>query len=238
MTVRFIENLSLAAFVGFVLGFIHNTAGFPAALGVLFLGGCLFYRHHMTAGGRQLNPLTWLLSRPRVVEWIVARSHRTPYTHIDGYMNRYWLFNPYHLKKTAGRYSWRRWCPWSIRVHHILREDRDAHLHDHPWNARTVILRGWYLEAREANHPASMFASAEEWRRANRQPTWRYMMPGDTSPVLFNTFHKIAQVSDGGVLTLFITGPYLGDWGFKVDGRKVFHTSGAQCARCAAELPL
>jgi hypothetical protein len=144
----------------------------------------------------------WLVSRPAVASWLIARAQRTPYTHLDGYMHRWWLFNPFAARSGSGtRYPW---CPISIRVHHILRRDHDRALHDHPWNARTIILRGWYHELREDDR-------------------FHIREAGDTAALRFGEFHRILEVSPGGVYTLFITGRYRGTWGFKVDGAKVPH---------------
>ena len=139
---------------------------------------------------------------PPVADWLVKRAMRRPYTHItsadgtDRYMGRWWLFNPY-----PGR-RWPR-LP-SIRVHHICRADQDRHLHDHPWDARTIILAGFYVEQRE-----------------NGGMVVRYQ--GETAPIKHGEFHRIAQVPGGGVRTLFITWGYRGTWGFLVDGQKVPH---------------
>jgi hypothetical protein len=160
-------------------------------------------------------PLLWaglghLCSRPAVVAWLLRRALRTPYTPITAgndpasvYMNRWWLFNPYDGSLQQGtmlrRWSW---CPISVRVHHILRPDADRHLHDHPWNARTIILRGGYTELRQ---------DGPHTRRA-----------GETVALRFGEYHRITQVAaDAGALTLFITGRYRGTWGFLVDGAKV-----------------
>lgn len=143
-----------------------------------------------------------LLARPRIAAYLIERSQRTPYLHLNGYMNRWWIFNPYD--PVSGLRSFK-WCPISIRVHHILREDLDRHMHDHPWNARTFILRGWYCEEREiAGIPVSFV------RRA-----------GGTARLEFGQFHAIRKVSPGGVFTLFVTSRYQGTWGFKVGGRKI-----------------
>lgn len=158
------------------------------------------------------NILAYFLARPAVTDWLIRRAKRTPYTHIIGptsgevYMERYWLFNPYPAE-SSGR---RNWFPISIRLHHILREDDDRHLHDHPWNARTIILRGGYDEDRP-RHPC-------DWRDGG-QAYWR--RAGDTAPLRFGEYHRITAVSKGGVWTLFITGRYRGTWGFLVDGVKV-----------------
>lgn len=165
------------------------------------------------------NPIAYLLARPAVVDWLINRAVRTPYTHIDGYMMRYWLFNPYPTKSSGRRPWWQ--FPISIRLHHILREDDDRHHHDHPWNARTVILRGWYREVRQ--HPKCL--PLEESFRRLLEPTGQFFIrkAGDTAQLRFGEFHRISEVSPGGVWTLFITGRYRGDWGFDVDGVKVPH---------------
>jgi hypothetical protein len=147
--------------------------------------------------------LAYLLSRPAVVDYLIRRAKRTPYRHITGpdgtvYMERYWLFNPYPAESSGQGLRF----PISVRLHRIMREDQDRALHDHPWNARTFILRGDYTEVREDGRTY--------WRRA-----------GDTARLRFGEFHQITSVSDGGVWTLFVTGKYRGTWGFLVDGVKV-----------------
>jgi hypothetical protein len=138
--------------------------------------------------------LAWIVSRPVIANWLIWRAASTPYVHLNNYMNRYWLFNGYD------RPRYREWLP-SIRIHHILREDRAEHLHDHPWDARTIILRGWYGEQRENG--------------------FHGRVEGDTAAVRFGEYHQIHVVSPGGVFTMFITWKYVGTWGFKVDGYKV-----------------
>lgn len=168
-----------------------------------------------------------IVSRPAVATWLIERSQRTPYTPIRSrdetelYMSRWWLFNPYS-KDAAGNAGPARfgWLP-SIRVHHILRADDDAHLHDHPWNARTIVLRGWYTEER----PTAAVPVGVEWfpafgddgvLRAGFKRERSY-----TGRVLFNSYHRISEVAPGGVYTLWFTWRYQGTWGFLVDGKKV-----------------
>lgn len=131
---------------------------------------------------------------------LIVIAKRRPYVHLSGYMLRYWLFNPYDREQ-----GWLGERLPSVRLHCILREDEDRHLHDHPWDARTVILRGAYLEET---------LTSKEWR-----------LPGDTKAILFGEFHRISLVDaddgDPGVWTMFITWKYIGTWGFLVDGKKV-----------------
>lgn len=147
-----------------------------------------------------------LVSRPAVVNWLIARAKKTPYSHLqkDGsvYMERYWLFNPYPQSAPDQKKGWRRFFP-SVRLHHIMRPDMDDHMHDHPWDARTIILRGWYKEVRPG--------VAHSFLR----------VVGDTATLKFGEYHKINWVSSDGVWTLFITYKYRGTWGFLVNGVKV-----------------
>jgi len=164
-----------------------------------------------------------LLAHPAIAAWLIARAKRTPYLHImsaDGtemYMGRWWLFNPYS-RETHKSALW--WCPWSLRIHHIMRQDEDRNLHDHPWNARTIILRGGYTEQRLLDHDdpglsgLNMPASGQATEYIDRRP-------GETAQLRYGEYHRIDTVADGGAFTLFITSPYKGTWGFLVDGVKV-----------------
>ncbi|QXI02969.1 hypothetical protein HV782_013645 [Pseudomonas monsensis] len=176
--------------------------------------------------------LAKVLARPAIADRLIARAALTPYQHImsaDGtemYMGRWWLFNPYS-RETHKPALW--WCPWSLRIHHIMRPDEDRDLHDHPWNARTIILRGWYTEQRllQSDDPVlhQLLMKASELRQsfdAAFQATEHLdRRPGDTARLNHGEYHRIDQVSPGGVITLFITGKWRGDWGFLVNGVKV-----------------
>lgn len=165
-----------------------------------------------------LKLLWWLFAKfaalPPVTNWLIKKAMKTPYEHLDGYMNRYWLFNKYEYtpgQDEAG-YDKRKykWLP-AIRIHHILRKDQGRDLHDHPWDARTIILKGWYGETRMNHYVGDGFVAVQEhWRD-----------PGDTAALKLGEFHEITQVSDGGVWTMFFTWDYQGTWGFFVDGKKV-----------------
>lgn len=146
-----------------------------------------------------LKALAKLLARPAVANWIIQRAACTPDEHLPGYMRRYWLFNRYDRKTRRPRWSF---IPFSIRVHHILRADEARDHHDHPWNARTFILKGAYDERRGDGCA-------------------RFRPSGDTAAIKFGEFHSIIWVSPGGVWTLFVMGKYRGVWGFDVDGKKV-----------------
>ena len=146
--------------------------------------------------------ISWFVSRERVRDYLIKRAMRTPYSHLPGYMDRYWLFNAYD-KVNGNEVTPIKWLP-SIRIHHILRRDDDRHMHDHPWDARTIILDGHYIE-----------------RRLGQEGIFLIRKRGDTASLKFGEYHTITYVPDGGVWTLFITFGYKGTWGFLVDGKKV-----------------
>lgn len=155
-----------------------------------------------------------LLSRPAIVDWLIARGAKTPYTDIYNgkvlYMRRFWLFNPYQSHKPTRWASLMHYLP-SIRLHHIVKPDDARDKHDHPWDARTIILRNGYVEER-LEQPFSAYAPV----------TWTYLrLPGDTATVKFNEFHSITDVFGDGAWTMFITWKYQGTWGFMVDGAKI-----------------
>ncbi|MPQ68299.1 MULTISPECIES: hypothetical protein [unclassified Pseudomonas] len=152
-----------------------------------------------------------LLAPPVIADKLISRAKLTPYQHMmsaDGtgtYMGRWWLFNPYD-RKTHKPKIWS--LPWSFRIHHIMQPDTGRALHDHPWNARTIILRGWYIEERLS--PGNHTQLSEHVRRS-----------GNTSHLNHGEFHRIEEVSPGGVFTLFITSRRKGGWGFLVNSVKV-----------------
>lgn len=128
--------------------------------------------------------LDWLINL------ILRRAMRTPYYDLPGYMERWWLFNSWE------RPGYKQWLP-TIRIHHILRADADRHLHNHPWNAWTVILRGWYLEEREDG----------------LHGRWRL----NIARIRASDFHRIVAVSEDGVWTMFISTQWRQVWGFKTE---------------------
>jgi hypothetical protein len=161
------------------------------------------------------NLIAKLAAKPAVAGWLIRRALKTPYRHIakggDVYMERFWLFNPYPFEKVEGLRHWAEWLP-SMRIHWIRRPDQDRHMHSHPWDCRTIILRGAYTEKRLVAY------SLPEYVEMTTQIT---RGPGDTATLDIKDYHSIETISVGGVWTLFITWKYQGTWGFLVNGKKV-----------------
>lgn len=162
----------------------------------------------------------------RMTERVVEKARETPYEHLSGYMNRWWLV-PYRdtgsvSMKGCGVLPWRS-RPFSrllqsfsiaARVHEILRSDRGRWPHNHPWPYITIILAGGYWEM--------IYNQEGKFIRS------KWCGPGT---ILFRDashFHKLV-LGHGTCTTLFFTGKKVereegeGSWGFAVDGAFIPH---------------
>lgn len=100
-----------------------------------------------------------------------------------------------HLLKAPG---------FAICLHWINHPDPEPFLHDHPVSFLSIILRGWYGEiTEERTYPYTHVHDWFNWVPAHKR-------------------HTITQVSPGGALTLAFMGPKVQEWGFWIDGLKVF----------------
>jgi hypothetical protein len=181
-----------------------------------------------------LKTIAKILARPRIATWIIKHGQRTPYFHLDGYMDRWWLMPRFLLTRDArGNLFPRKWLPFSIRLHHIKREDDGRVMHDHPANFRTFILSGWYIEQRvtniNCNHVGKslLVISDLDYAGCTECLSNHFREHGDTATLRSEQYHRISYVSYGGVWTIFIMGRRRQEWGFWVrdennfNGRKI-----------------
>lgn len=131
---------------------------------------------------------------------LIAHAMKTPHKFIGDYMERWWLLPENSI------------VPYTIRVHHFLRADKERDRHNHPWPFRTFIAKGWYDE------------EAALWRGPGlpREEINTRVSAGDTYARSVMDAHRVVKVSDGGVWTIVITGKKRRPWGFYV---------GAQCEK-------
>ncbi len=137
------------------------------------------------------------------------------------------LFLIKEIKSKSGELHFRRWrlleTPWlNIYIHGIYKEDEEAHLHDHPWNYLSIILRGYFSE-RTLNYEVITDQKQKEWKRRKIEET----VVGPSSFVFrkAETFHKIQKLHSKSVYTLFFTGKRKREWGYDVDGRWIDHAT-------------
>jgi hypothetical protein len=83
----------------------------------------------------------------------------------------------------------------NVYLHRFLRSDDDRALHDHPWDNRSWIISGEYLE-----HLAD---GTTVTRHEGELTDWRPAIAA----------HRVELVT-GPVTTLFFTGPIVRSWGF------------------------
>lgn len=88
------------------------------------------------------------------------------------------------------------WC--NVYLHSLKRSDDDT-LHDHPWDNRSVVIQGSYIE-----HMQGMGRSVVSFTR----------QAGDVIERSARTLHRLETVPGVETISLFITGPALREWGF------------------------
>jgi hypothetical protein len=105
-------------------------------------------------------------------------------SHLGDYMKRWILSTPFG----------------TLRVHKIMRSDKDRDLHDHPWDFTSFILWGRYLEVAPGGVQTYSVGSINRKRAEDR--------------------HRLALAEP--VWTFVVTGPVRRKWGFYTDGGWVY----------------
>lgn len=189
---------------------------------LLAIAACVFLIYAMQVQGAPLMAIWFVLgllcwifmlgreidrAMTRLPRWIIGRAMKTPYFHLDGYMERYWFFR---IGKRGGGQSGP--SPlFGARVHHILRSDDGRDFHDHPWPYLTIILAGGYWEVR----PVLVDNVVSYTRR-------RWHGPGSVLLRRANSWHRLELPKGTTAWTLFATGPKVQPWGFLVGRKKVY----------------
>lgn len=156
----------------------------------------------------------------RLPEWfvdrLIARAQRTPYVHLEGYMNRWWLL-PYN--RTG----------YAVRVHQFLASDHGRDLHNHPWGYTSVVLRGGYWEETFLDEATMCLPGTDLCLHGDEVRQRRWYGPGSVLVRPADSFHRIElwrrpDGSEESCWTLFMTGPQRerrdpehSCWGFMVD---------------------
>lgn len=92
---------------------------------------------------------------------------------------------------------------YSIRLHYWLRSDDKRYMHDHPWNFRTFVLKGYYYDVSSKDEVEMNIrekVSFTAYRKANHK-------------------HYV-KIPKPGVITLLFCGRPHRKWGFWIPGRK------------------
>jgi hypothetical protein len=112
------------------------------------------------------------------------------------------------IKSKTGELHFKRWeilkTRWgSIWLHAIYKADTDKHLHNHPWDFKSIVLKGSYKELTQ---------------------TGVYLQtPGHINIRNGEDYHKILELLSPVVYTLFFVTKPKRQWGYKVMGKFVDH---------------
>lgn len=146
-----------------------------------------------------------------VVNWIIRKAQKTPYTNLVGYMNRWWFarFGPRDGGGESGAYT-----RYAARVHQILTSDKDEDYHNHPWPFITIILRGGYWELRPVfdDYTGDIIGETRTWKG-----------PGSILIRSENDYHKVELPEGKDSWSLFIMGAYKHVWGYLVPRKRVHY---------------
>jgi hypothetical protein len=171
---------------------------------------------------RKVGALMRLPVPTRLADWLIARSQLTPYWHLKGYMDRYWLlpFKDGSWKQDNDLGQWptltriARRLGVAARIHHILRSDDDRAHHDHPWPFVTIILRGGYTEVRPVFDKSNLYIGESR----------KFYGVGSVLFRRAKDWHRLELYEDMDTWTLFIVGKYQQKWGFLKEPRyKVYY---------------
>jgi hypothetical protein len=137
------------------------------------------------------------------------------------------LFLIKEIRSKEGELHFRRWrllsTPWfSIYIHGIYKEDEDLHLHDHPWNYLSIILRGYFSE-KTLDYDVITDAKSKEWK--SRRIEEKVVGPSSFIKRKAETFHKIQKLHSKSVYTLFFVGKKFREWGYDVNGQWIDHVT-------------
>lgn len=146
---------------------------------------------------------------------LIDASKATPYFHLEGYMERFWIQMPPGLQEPDATSD--RWKTGNgARIHHILRSDNDRHLHDHPWPSTSLILFEGYLEVLPKDQ--------RQDPRLDSDPEHQIVIPrapGDVIHRAAGDRHRLIVNRGRTAWTLFMIGDYEQGWGFYTPEGKV-----------------
>ncbi len=95
---------------------------------------------------------------------------------------------------------------FGLYIHKIFKEDKDLHLHSHPWNFISLILKGSYVEKREWINP---------FKEIQHETYLKDLFTISKANTKF--FHKIERIVKGPVWSLFFVYNKQTVWYYRVN---------------------
>jgi len=201
-------ELSSISIIGDVFGYIAIT---------IFLIVCFFELLDIMVvnGGKRLR----------------ERARKTPYVHLPGYMERYWLV-PYRKRTRYAETDGTGWVCWykrpiafilqclgiAVRIHYIKRSDAGKSFHNHPWPYITAIIEGGYNEETPTYDKNGFYLGKRSIHYG----------PGKVLFRRSSHFHRLEvpsyspfSMGTDGAWTIFITFWKVNEWGFLIRPKHV-----------------
>lgn len=106
------------------------------------------------------------------------------------------------------------WLP-CVYVHRFVASDDDEELHNHPWEATSLILAGGYVEERLDRSEVVLDLARAFGLDGGKDvlKIARAFKPWSVNRIYANTFHKVSLIEDD-CWTLLACGKKVGTWGF------------------------
>ena len=139
----------------------------------------------------------------KLVRWL-AKGCPLRVIYCDGgeYLRRHYVFGDdgalgHWPEGTKARL---RWLPFAVYLHEFIQPDKDRDLHNHPWRTSlSLVLVGGYDEERFIEDGVGV----------------RSLRPGRVNVIRRDDYHRVVRLRAPTAWTLFVSGKYVGPWGFK-----------------------
>lgn len=156
--------------------------------------------------------LTWFVRFARLPKRTITRDDGKPY------LERWYLCGePGGLKYFPEGQTEMRWWQRAltrlpcIYLHRFVSSDDDEELHNHPWEATSLILAGGYIEERRLHVEPYLRGAYVKYPRG--KTTMQEFRPGMRNYIFSDTFHKVTLVEED-CWTVLVCGKKVGTWGF------------------------
>lgn len=139
----------------------------------------------------------------KFVRWCARRCPlRVIYCEGGEYLMRHYVFGDdgvlgHWPEGTKARLAW---LPFVVYLHEFKQPDEDRDLHNHPWSTSySLLLVGGYDEERFVGDGVGV----------------RKLGPGRVNVIRRDDYHRVVRLHGASTWTLFVTGKYVGTWGFR-----------------------
>lgn len=156
----------------------------------------------------------------RKIEFFCTNEIREGEAHKEckwSFFGKITIKNPETHEPYLTRYILARTPFFRVFLHQFHQPDPDREVHNHPWRATSIILKGGYTEmVVHAWDRSSMWWSFRDMEAVGQWGQWRPKV----NRLKEGEYHRIVSVLPG-TWSLVFGGRYFRDWGFLVDSQHI-----------------